>query len=135
MASRIVKAYPWRCPRCVHEQELSPDIEFKIRTLATTQILTDGSRRTIVWRRRHGGTQSALALFAAALARNPNVEVVYTSQLAPRRRSREPARWIGTILGPDDEVRVPCGRHHPGGPGSELISDRRFIQQLKRIAG
>jgi len=102
--------------------------------------MDDGTRRTIVWRRRHGGSRTALEIFAATMSALDGTHVVHTGKIsvAPADlavRHKEPARWIGTVLGPEDEVQVPCGRRHAGKRGSVPISDRRFIEQLKRIAG
>ena len=123
---------------------------FEARSPATSVLFPDGCCRTIVWRHRHGGSITALELFAKALAAGAgHPDVVLTTGISGSvkgaDRRREPDRWIGRILGPDEEAKVPCGRRHggfwtpdgawhEGEPGYILVSDERFRAQLQKIA-
>src|SRR5437773_949564 len=66
MPTEFVKSYPWRCEECLREQRVTPG--FKVRWLATTHVRSDGSRVTVVWRQRHGGSRTALELFASSFS-------------------------------------------------------------------
>jgi hypothetical protein len=153
MPSSDVKSFSWKCRDCVEQESRSPG--FQARTLAITEVIADGNVRTTVWMKGKKGKpdkRSAAERWHEKVAAARQIpggvlrakEGWYGVTIDLDRR-RMGLLYYGRVLGPDEVLRIPCGREHGGYrtaggtwrrgvPGHVTVSSQRFVDQVKRIA-